>query len=218
LKERTLDIKIRKMMQWEEHEVGQSLGRGDCHMEKKTRTRLWRVMLVLFVITAVGPCTITHKFGPYYGIVLDQETGQPIEGACINVSFYTKMLTPGGDVSKYVNAMETLTDRNGEFYIESYRAFLYRVPQVWDKHCDVRVFKPGYGAYPNNMAIKNRYEPSYSLPPSQYLIIKLPKLKTWEERYQNLGFLIPVAVPDDKMIELKKLEETEIRNLGFRGY
>jgi hypothetical protein len=174
-------------------------------MEKKTRTRLWRVMLVLFVITAVGPCTITHKFGPYYGIVLDQETEQPIEGACINVSFYTEMITLAGDVSNYVNAMETLTDKNGEFYIKSYRGLLYRFPQFWDKDGMVKIFKPCYGVYPNHMAIKYRYGPSGTLPSNQYVVIKLPKLNTLEERRDNIMDVVPFGVPEDKMAKLREL-------------
>jgi hypothetical protein len=185
-------------------------------MEKKTRTRLWRVMLVLVVITAVGPCAVTHKFGPYYGIVLDQETGQPIEGAGVHVSFHTEMITLAGDVSKYVNAMETLTDKNGEFYIGSYRALLFRFPQVWDNNCIVKIFKPGYGAYPNNIRIKYRYEPAYSIPSNKYLIIKLPKLVTLDELKRNLSSAMPIGIPMNTQSKMRELEKIERKNLGYK--
>lgn len=185
-------------------------------MQKKNVKRLSIAGLLLAVMTAVGPCAITHKFGPYYGIVLDLETSEPIEGAVVLVYFVTKLMTLAGDVHQFVDSQETMTDKNGEFHIESDRVFTFRFLNSWDKDCSVKIFKPGYGVYHDYPGIVRIYSPWYSIPSSKYITIKLHRLHTFEERHNNLYYILPGLVPNDKQTQLHNQERADGRELGLK--
>lgn len=190
-------------------------GRGDRAMRHKTKMRLVWIILAGLVLTAVGPCTITHKYGPYSGKVIEKETGDPIEGAYVLMIFYTEMYTPGGFVSKFVETRDATTDKNGEFKIGAYRAWAFRFPQRWKKDCFVTIFKPGYGAFPNNASLIPEYIPFYSIPAKDHVKVSLPRLRTYEDRLNNLHSIPPVGIPDEKLNSLMKLIDKEYNNLGF---
>lgn len=177
----------------------------------------WALRLVLawIILAAIGPCTVTHRFGPYHGKVVDEDTGEPIEGAVVLVEFRTLLYTLAGFTSHFVDALETVTDQNGEFHIAPHRSWVFRFPHAWDQHGAITIFKPGYGAYPEYPGIKERYEPGYSIPASQLVMIKVPKLKTREERERNLLSLPPIGIPDQKMKDLRALIRVERSNLGW---
>lgn len=184
-------------------------------MQRRNVKRLSIAGFLLFIVTAVGPCTLTHKFGPYYGRVVDRATSETIDGAVIVITFNTILMTPAGDVYKFVDAIEVITDYKGEFYIEPYRAWMYRLLSFWDKNCGVTVFKPGFGVYPYNANIKDVYFPNYSVPSGEYLTIKLSKLDTNAERKSNLSYVRPTSIPDDKIKKLLELISLERKTLGF---
>ncbi len=174
--------------------------------KKRKRTLRWlgAGALVLVVLAAIGPCTITHKFGPYHGRVIEEASGEPIEGALVLMVFFTEMYTPGGFTTHFVEALETTTDANGEFSIPAYRAWAFRLPHKWDDIAPVTIFKPGYGVYDMRL-----------IPPDEHVTIKLPKLRTREERRQNLGSISHVEMPPEKLRSLLELEEVERRDLGL---
>lgn len=184
-------------------------------MQRKIVKRLLITGLLLFIVSAVGPCTLTHKFGPYYGKVVDQVTSAPIDGAVIFIAFYTIFMTPAGNVYKFADAIEVVTDYKGEFYIEPYRAWMYRLLSFWEKNCGATVYKPGYGVYPLNPKITQRYFPEFSIPPSEYLTIRLPKLDTYDEQKSNLSYIRPAGIPNDKMKKLLELREAESKQLNL---
>lgn len=173
-------------------------------------------LAMLFAASLTG-CTITHRFGPYLGRVVDAQTGEPLEGAVVLIHFNTKEYTLGGGPrSSFVDALEVLTDEKGEFTIPAYRAWVFRFPHQWDCYAHITVFKPGYAAYPMSEYVDPKFIPTYSIPPSEYLIIDIPKLRSFEDRRLNLGAIIPVGVPSKKMRKLANLIQIERQHLGIK--
>lgn len=160
--------------------------------------------LILAFLVATGPCTITHRFGPYHGRVIEEATGEPIEGALVLMAFFTEMYTPGGFTTHFVEALETTTDARGEFRIPAFRAWAFRVPHKWDDISRSTIFKPGYGVY--DMRI---------IPQDEHATVKLTKLRTRDERKRTLGEISHVGILPEKLKSLLELEEVERRNLGL---
>ncbi len=88
--------------------------------------------IAFMALASLAGCTITNSFGPYHGKVVDAETDQPIEGAAILIVFYTEAYTPAGFKSRFVDAVEAMTDSNGDFEVPALRAWIFRVPHRWD--------------------------------------------------------------------------------------
>jgi hypothetical protein len=168
----------------------------------------------LIVCSLLAGCTITHKFGPYYGEVVDAETNEPIEGAVVFLRFYTEGYSPAGFIPKYADAVETMTNSNGEFKIPVRRVIVFRAPHRWKPYGYIVIFKPKYGCYPGHEDVSPIFMPNGTLPANEYVTIRLPKLRTIEERKRNLGSINSGAtVPDEKKKNLLKLigiEESEI--------
>jgi hypothetical protein len=160
-------------------------------------------------------CAITHTYGPYKGKVVDKETNEPIEGAVVFMRFFTDFqLSPGGPVSHFVDAVEVMTDDNGEFEIPRQRINTFRIFHVWDKYAPVIIFKPGYGAYPGHPGTEPHFGMAGGIPEDKFVIIKLPKLKTREERKKNLRNISFTAdVPYEKwrnLFEYRNIENIEV--------
>jgi len=187
-------------------------------MQNKTVKWAIRILLAWFILAALGPCTITHKFGPYYGKVVDQDSGEPIAGAVVLVEFRTLLHTLAGFTSHFVNAFETVTNDDGEFHIDAYRAWVFRFPHKWETNCDITVFKPGFGSYPSYPAVRKRYDPGFSIPEHQQVTIGLPKLNTREERQKSLSLLSVHTIPEEKRKELARVIQMEMKNLGYVKY
>jgi len=170
-------------------------------MSRKSMKWIGGIILVWFVSAAVGPCTITHKFGPYFGKVVD-ETGQPIEGALVLKAFYTIRL--GGLTHNFVEALETVTDRNGEFHLAPYRAWVFRFPDQWDPIESISIFKPGYRVY------SMRYIRS-----NEYLTIEIPRLRTREDQIKNLREMIYPNIPREKLKNFFEFEKKARREIGL---
>ena len=176
------------------------------------------VLLVALVMVTSG-CTITHKFGPFSGKVVEAETGKPIEGAVVLIAFYTKGNSVGGWVYRFADAVEVLTDAKGEFHFPPKRVTLYRSMSIWDKRCRISIFKPGYGAYPNNsetFSVPN-LEQSRFIPENESITYHLPKLLTLSERKENLLNIEKHAgTPNGKIPNFLKLESEERVKVGLK--
>lgn len=178
------------------------------------------VCCFFFFATCLSGCTISHKYGPYKGRVVDKETGEPIEGAVVFIRFFTLFqLSPGGPTSKLADAVEILTDQNGEFEIPRQRINTFRVFHGWDKYAPVIIFKPGYGAYPGHPGTEPHFGMAGSIPEDEFVIIKLPKLKTREERVRNLGYISFTSdVPYEKWRNLFEYRNIENIEVGLAPY
>lgn len=171
-------------------------------------------VLLLLALFVFGITAIAHKFGPYMGKVVDLETGAPIEGAAVLIRFSTESFFASG---AYADAVETLTDHKGEFRIPWYLATTFHPISKWKPNGYVTIFKPGYGAYPGHRKALPRFEVGGTLPENKYVTIRLPRLKTIEERKRNL-ISIYASVPDRKMRNLLRLESQERVNVGITPY
>jgi hypothetical protein len=177
--------------------------------------KLAALLLFLIIIPSSAGCAITRTYGPYYGKVVDTETNEPIEGAAVLAVFYTEEYGPAGAITRYADATETVTDKNGEFKIPAYRVTVFRPLQGWDPNTQFRIFRPGYGCYPEHKDAKPLFFPNGTLPVSQYVTIELPKLKTREDRLNNTD-CFPVSIPDEKMKRLIELNNIERLSLGLK--
>jgi hypothetical protein len=167
--------------------------------------------LILFTAFIVSITAIAHIFGPYMGKVVDLETGEPIDGAAVLMVFYTESFFAS---SAYAGAVETLTDPKGEFRIPWYLALTFHPFSVWEPHGYVIIFRPGFGAYPDHKKALPRFKVGGTLPENEYVTIRLPLLKTLEERKDNL-FYIP-GIPERKMQNLLRLEGEERVSRGLK--
>jgi hypothetical protein len=178
---------------------------------------LIKMLLITSVITG---CAITNSYGPYMGKVVDKESNEPLEGTVVFMVFYTTKATLAGGVSSYYDAIEVLTDSNGEFLIDPPRS--WRLPnnllESWDDG-QVIIFKPGYGAYPGHKESGPLFIPNGALPENQHVTIKIPKLKTVEERALNLHDVTFTAdIPYEKWRHLFEARNIECNFIGIEPW
>lgn len=110
---------------------------------------LKRLSLISFTLMILIFPTYSHAGWLLYskpefrGRVIDAETKVPIEGAVV-VVLYEKWEFggPGGGNTLPMDAKETLTDQNGEFYFPSYRSLIGPLSRVSD--VSFIIFTPGY--------------------------------------------------------------------------
>ncbi|GAB6908966.1 hypothetical protein JCM12296A_48060 [Desulfosarcina cetonica] len=156
------------------------------------------------------------------GKVVEAETGTPIEGAVVLIGFHTKSSSVGGWVWRFADAIETLTDAEGNFRFQPKRVTLFRGMSLWDKQCQISIFKPGYAAYPGSMrASYSSLEKKHSMfiPENEHIIYFLPKLMTLKERKDNLGDIEhPAGIANERMPNLRRLESEERVNVGLKPF
>lgn len=157
--------------------------------------------LVLVSVIALAVCAASSEAGwliyhkpDFKGIIIDIETKEPIEGAVVVVIYYKSLMIsgPAGGHRSMLDIRETLTDKNGEFYIPSYTAIIQ--PLSEEDKANFIIYKPGYanigeinlegtfsgqetrdyeGAMSWNKELKFKY--------SAAGVVELPKLTTREE-------------------------------------
>ena len=75
------------------------------------------IIIITVTIIFLGCASAIRYDGPYKGRIIDADTGDPIEGVVVLGKWSREHITPGGAVSEYYDARETITDNNGEFSI-----------------------------------------------------------------------------------------------------
>ncbi len=173
--------------------------------------KLISIILITFLISG---CAIVHNYDAYYGKIIDAETKEPLEGAAVLAVYCTQQYGPAGSVSHYLDAKETLTDKNGEFKIPSFTFLTFRVLQSFERDVWFTIFKPGYGCYPNNKGIKPASLRNGILPPGNYVTIELPKLMSKEERIENQR-CEPTSIPYENYAKFRQLVNIEREKLGL---
>ncbi|MBI4837630.1 MAG: hypothetical protein HY806_00445 [Nitrospirae bacterium] len=180
--------------------------------------------MLLSMIIVLMTATICAGFvrGPFSGKVIDAETKEPIEGAVVLVKWNKRVITgsPGGPATYIQEIKETLTNKEGEFYIEEYKGFTIN-PLAKIKNPEFLIYKPGYCVLPKTFFMptckemkpkKNYYEAFV-----KGEVAELPRLKTKEERLRAM----PSPFGEDSDYKKQKLfirllnEENE--NLGLKG-
>ena len=173
------------------------------------------LIVAALVLAAAGGCTITNEFGPFAGKVVDADSGQPIQGAAVLIVFSVETGTLGGTVSSFADAVETLTDADGEFRFPPKRVYLVKGMSNWSDDHQISIFKPGYGAYPGHSRAYSSWEKKHAriIPENEYITYYLPKLETIEEKkgepikYSRYH----ASITNEKMPNLQRLEEEDTR-------
>jgi hypothetical protein len=97
------------------------------------------IILIGSVFFLSGFTCIACIDGPYKGKVVDAVTGEPIEGVVVLAVWRKNNPTPAGGISKYNDARETLTDKNGDFEIQGKGLRVFSTLDVM-----ITIFKAGY--------------------------------------------------------------------------
>jgi len=176
---------------------------------------LTTLFLLLILLASSASCALTNKFGPYSGKVINAETKEPIEGAAVLAVFFTEEYGPAGAIIRFADAIETVTDKNGEFIIPAHRVTAFRPLQGWDKFGYFTIFKPGYGCYPRHSEVKPMFVPNGSLPSNEHVVVELPKLKTKQERIESTHCAPQSYVPYMKAKQFIDLINNENKALGL---
>jgi len=188
-------------------------------MDQK-KSKRWKYVIVgsclLVVLLFLGTCTggvmspLPFLYmRPFHGQVIDAEAQEPITGAAVLALYYKSTPGVGGSVSLAVDAQETLTDSKGEFHIPSgmrwfsfYRGFTEE---------RIIIFKPGYGAFPSHRESKEVRETKGT----RSIVYYLPKLKTSEERKQNVRMRTFHEIPFEKQRFYVEAINAELESLGL---
>ena len=177
-----------------------------------------KTLAMIILLVCISPLTVgcsdAKTYGPYYGKVVDMETKEPIEGAAVLVVFYANEPGPAGSITRYADALETQTDKNGEFRIPEHMVTPEKRRYFLVPHGYFTIFKPGYGCYPMHKDVKPIFVPNGMLPPKESVTIELPRLKTIQERLSNTILPIGLDIPKEKYRILNDLINQELRILG----
>ncbi len=162
------------------------------------------MLIIIGILFFLPGCLYAARIdGPYKGRVIDADTGKPIEGVVILGVWYREIPSAAGALHNYYDAMETVTDKNGEFEIKGQGLLVVSnvIPM------DVLIFKAGYeylGVAPWDSLKEGVFEKVKW--EGDRAIIPLKKL-TMEERKKSLG---PPSPPSEASFEKVRLMLKEI--------
>lgn len=173
-----------------------------------------KLIALIYFLLFLPACAYPLRYdGPYEGRIIDAETGHPLEGVVVLGVWYKEEPTVAGAVSSYYDAKETVTDKNGNFYIPGKGLKILSNVGVMN----VLIFKAGYEhkglwtweAFKKDSGLNVKWEGNKA-------IIPLRKL-TMEERKKRL-----ISRPDitDKKMKFLTLELNReyIETEGFSPY
>jgi hypothetical protein len=175
--------------------------------------KLLAALINIIVILLIAGCASAVRYdGPYKGQVIDADTGKSIEGVVVLGVWYKQNPGPGGAVSEYYDAMETVTDKNGEFKIKGLGLLVMSniIPM------DVLIFKAGYEYESGLWSALKKYAKEIKWE-GEKAIIPLKKL-TMEERKEKRPPSRPSLVPDEKMRKLTEEISKERMSLGLEPF
>ena len=144
----------------------------------------FRILFAALVLAAFLPCNTASAFFGATATIVDDETGEPIEGA-IALAQWVKYKPTGleGGIPYAAKAKETVSDKNGKIYISGYWTLN---PFAYERH--LTVYKPGYALWNSekkNYRIKN--------PPSKGFnrftkVVRLVKFEKAAEEWKKIAY------------------------------
>jgi hypothetical protein len=153
---------------------------------------------------------------PYYGRVVDAQTGASLVGAVVVASWPRRVAFPFGAHSEFYDACEVVTDDSGRFVLDG-RAIEARGRIHNIEPPRLSVFYPGYSTFPlrkvtsGDSFIRGDREGFHDV------TIGLVRLTTRTARVDALRSATPdLLPPPEKTPRLKQLMEREYFDLGFR--
>ena len=168
----------------------------------------WRGLLTAASLLMLSACAFSTKGEaglPLKALVVDAETGQPLEGVVVLAYWVRYTASLGGWAGGKLNdSEEAVTGADGRFKIRPRRS--YTIPGVTKVTSEMLIFKPGYGRWRHRSAGEDP-------------IVALPPLRTREERLKFYDEIIrPTGtVPPDRMKRLTDAWLEERRYLGLGG-
>lgn len=155
---------------------------------------------------------LVYPSEPYRGQVLDAETQQPLAGAVVLAIWYRE--APGlgghGPAEDYHDALEVLTDAQGEFTVPA-KTHLTPIGKI--REPEFVIYYPGYGYYnyfqvhPIGKEITAAYQ-------QRFFHVELRRWKSREEQIRT-GHPWVSRIPRSKMPNLSRLVNNERRELGL---
>ena len=195
-------------------------------MRQKKKIRWWHVLvgLIAFVFFLIlGTCTagvlspVPYLYlDSFSGKVVDTDTKEPVVGAVVLAVYFKETYSVAGSNSWTVDGQEVLTDENGEFNILSKRRW-FALHRGYTEG-NLTIFKPGYGVFPGHKLSRAVGENKTWPPSEKYIVFELPKLKTREERKNNMYFDHYLEIPYKKRKNFLKLINDERKYLGGTPY
>ncbi len=170
--------------------------------------KIFSVILINLIILATI-CTYAKagEFGPFQGKILDADTKEPIEGVVVFIEWRQYRLSSLFENTIFYDAQETLTDKNGEFYISGIRILNPWTRLMLESH--VIIYRSGYyGIHvPWVSLLKPWGEPIAGIRKTYVLkvedgkpIIMLKKAIDVDERWKNVGRAdLGSDIPDEKV-------------------
>ena len=156
--------------------------------------------------------------GPYRGRVVDAETKQPIAGAVVVAVWSRQKIYPLHSTTARYAAREALTENDGTFVIHA-RELEENAPRYTLKPY-FQIFFPGYGAYRTLVFTQRGFQHGTTFEGAG-VTVGLPRLKTRDERRENLRGVDPYTVSDTPfkdIPEFTRLFNEERATLGLQPY
>jgi hypothetical protein len=191
------------------------------------------ILPIIFFLTFLASSAharLVYSKPEFRGRVIDADTKQPIEGAVVVVIYHRTAIFGFVDVIHGISdAMETLTDKNGEFFFPAYN----NSNPLWrEDFASFIFFKPGYKSSNGPLEVGNSsmIEKYFSISESEIGKvgeIKLYKFHTWLTWTGPLGIvklkkgednpLIPTDYRSDKLPFLFKALNEDRKKRGYEG-
>jgi hypothetical protein len=169
--------------------------------------------------------SLYYSDGPWKGKIIDAETEEPIEGAVVLAVWQKIYASPTGNQSYFFDAVESVTDREGRFFIKEFKAINILPVLRWLDGPWFTIFKPGYTPFGDSYDYFHKYFPNSPLKVDKNTLsglfkkgvtVEILRLKTREERLISLSEARPLGgVPDNKMPTLMNLINLERKKLGL---
>jgi hypothetical protein len=156
------------------------------------------------------------RLAPYYGKVVDAESGTALVGAVVVASWPRRVVVPFGAHSEFYDACEVLTNDVGRFLLDGRaietRGRTHNIEAPW-----FSVFYPGYSTFPPRKVASGTPFIRGDREGFHDVTIGLVRLTTRQERLDALHSATPdLPPPPEKTPRLRQLMEREYVDLGFR--
>ena len=156
---------------------------------------------------------VVYASPAYRGRVVDAETRQPLAGAVVLAVWYQETpVAPHGPAKDYHDALELLTDANGEFAVPE-RTHFTPIGKILAP--EFVVYSPGYASFPGLGAWPQDSREVDAAYAKREFNFKLTRLKRREERLRRQYPFGLLKVPDAKMPNLIRLVNDEGHALGL---